>query len=146
MEPITFALVGFDSLQVLIPQRAIATIEMIDSLDTATEVDNAAGSLSVAGRSWPVYAPNSKFDLQPAVADSSKYCVAFDVEAQAAFAFVCDEVSSLTLASGEAIQPLPDCLRAQGSPFTGMLLREERVLFFADEQAMSQYLSVDEAA
>ena len=146
MDQMTFALIGFGSLKLLIPQRAIATIEMIDGLDRISDAGNAVANLSVAGRQWPVFAPDAGFGLQASIAETSKYCVAFDVDGQAAFAFACDEVSSLTLVAGESIDPLPECLRGPGSPFQGMLLRDGQVMFFCSEQSMNQYLVVDEAA
>ena len=146
MDSTTFALVGFDSLKLLIPQRAIATIEMIDGLDKISETEHAVAELSVAGRQWPVFAPDSRFGLQASLPESSKYCVAFDVDGQAAFAFACDEVSSLTLAAGETVQPLADCLLGPGSPFEGGLLRDAQVMFYCSEQAMHRYLVMDEAA
>jgi hypothetical protein len=146
MDQVHFALVGFDSIRLLIPQRAVATIEMIASMDAEAEADNAVGGLSVAGRRWPVYAMSANFDLLDQCASTSKYCVAFDIDAQPAFAITCDEVSSLTLTSADEISPLQECMRTTGNPFEGLLLRDDRVMFCSSEQAMRQFLSTDVAA
>jgi hypothetical protein len=146
MDQVHFALIGFDSVRLLIPQRAVATIEMIASLDAETEASNAVGGLSAAGRRWPVYAMSADFNLLAQSASTSKYCVAFDIDAQPAFAIVCDEVSSLTLTSADEISPLQECMRAPGSPIEGLLLRDDRVMFCSSEQTLHQFLSTDVAA
>ena len=146
MDQANFALVDFDSITLLIPHRAIATIEMITSLDAETDVENTVGGLSATGKRWPVYALSADFNLQSECPATSKYCVAFDVDAQPAFAITCDEVSSLTLTSSEQIFPLQDCMRSPGSPFEGLLLRDDRVMFCSSEQAMHEFLMMDVAA
>jgi hypothetical protein len=146
MDQISFALVGFDSITLLIPQRAIATIEMITSLDTESDIENTVGGLSATGKRWPVYALSADFSLQSRCPATSKYCVAFNVEAQPAFAITCDEVSSLTLTASEQIIPLQDCMRSPGSPLEGLLLREDRVMLCSSEQAMHEFLRMDMAA
>ena len=146
MDQVDFALVGFDSITLLIPQRAIATIEMITSLDAQSDVENTVGSLSATGKRWPVYALSADFSLQSECPATSKYCVAFDIDSQPAFAITCDEVSSLMLTSSEKIFALQDCMRSAGSPFEGLLLRDDRVMFCSSEQAMHEFLMMDIAA
>jgi hypothetical protein len=146
MDQVNYAVIGFDGLQLLIPQTGIATIEMIDSMESGDAGVAAVGKLSSGGREWPVYVLDANFNLLNQCAASNKYCVAFNLEGQASFALTCDAVSSLTLKSHDEIRPMQPCMRNPGNPVEAMMLKDGQLMLVSQVGAMQQFLFVDEAA
>ena len=63
MEQLNLAVIGFDSMQLLLPQEGIATIEMIDTMELSDGAAGAVGSLRTGGREYPVYALDASLEL-----------------------------------------------------------------------------------
>ncbi len=144
MDQVNLAVIGFDGVQLLLPQTGIATIEMINSMESGDGV--AVGSLRAGGLEWPVYVLDANLNPQVQCAPGNKYCVAFNVDGQPAFALACDTVSSLTLGSPDEIKPLQPCMRNPGNPLEAMLLKDGQLMLFSQVDAMRQFLAVDVAA
>jgi hypothetical protein len=146
MEQISLAVVNFNNMQLLFPQEGIATIEMIDNMEPATEADGAIGRLRSGGREWPVFALDADLGRRSERSVSSKYCVAFDIDGQPAFALACDQVSSLTLSSREQLKPMPGCMRNADSPVEALLLQDDRLMLMSQVDAMHRFLAAELAA
>ena len=54
MDQINLAVISFDTVQLLIPQESVATIEMIGNLEIESDASGAIGRLRSGGREWPV--------------------------------------------------------------------------------------------
>ena len=146
MDQLNMALMMFDTRGILIPQGAVATIEMISSLEPDDGHTGAIGRLRSGGREWPVFALDRNLAPIGEAAPTSKYCVAFDIDGETAFALVCDEVSSMALASTDEINPLQACMRNAASPIEAMVMREGQLLLLSRVETMHRYLDVDVAA
>ena len=140
MEQLNLARIGFDGVQMLIPQGGIATIEMIDSVELSDVAPGAIGSLSSGGRDWPVFALDADFGILNEPTDAHKYCVAFDIDSQAAFALACDEVGSLALASIDEIKPVQACMRSPGSPVDAMVLQDGVLMLVSRVDTLNRFL------
>ena len=145
MEQLNLAVIGFDSMQLLMPQSGIATIEMIDSMELCDGAAGAVGRLRAGGFEYPVYALDANLDLLTETGAAHKYCVAFNLDDQPAFAIVCEAVSSLAPAADE-IKPLHACMRNPGNPVDALLLRDGKLMLVSRTQAMLDFLNIEIAA
>jgi len=145
-QQLNLALIGFDALDLLIPQGGVAIIEMIDSVEVGGADHGALGKLRAAGREYPVYALNARLELLSERSAAHKYCVAFNLDDQPAFALACDEVRSLTLESAAEVETLPACMRNPGNPIEAMLLRDDRLMLISQVAPLLRFLTMDAAA
>ena len=146
MEQINLAVINFDTIELLIPQGAIATIEMIDSMEADAGTGGAVGRLRSGGREWPVYALSADLSRRTECMASNKYCVAVDIDGQPAFSIACDAVSSLTLDSADQIKPLQRFMRNQGSPIEALLFKDDRLMLVSRAESMQRFLDAELAA
>ena len=146
MQQVNLAVIGFDSMHLLIPQNSVATIEMIDSMEFGGGENGAAGKLRAAGREYPVYVLNARLESLSERSAAHKYCVAFNLDDQPAFAIACDEVRSLTRHAADEVKELPACMHIPGSPVEAMLLRDDRLMLFSQAASMLRFLTMDAAA
>ena len=146
MNQINLAVVNFESVCVLFPQGGIATIEMIDNMESAADVVGSIGRLRSGGREWPVYALDADLNRRSVSTVSNKYCVAFDIDGQPAFSLACDQVSSLTLESTDQIKPLQSCMRDTKNPVEALLLQDDRLMLMSQVEVMHRFLTADLAA
>lgn len=133
-------------MYLLIPQAAVATIEMIDSMEFGGGESGTLGKLHAAGREYPVYALNARLELLSERSTTHKYCVAFNLDDQPAFAITCDEVRSLVLHAPDEARALPACMRDPGNPVEAMLLRDDRLMLVSQVESMLRFLTMDAAA
>ena len=145
MVQINLAVINFDSVQLLFPQGGVATIEIIENMESAAAA-GTIGRLRSGGREWPVYALDADLNRRRESSVSSKYCVAFDIDGQPAFSLACDQVSSLTLHSPDLIKPLPSCMRDTKNPVEALLLQDDRIMLMSQVEAMHRFLATDLAA
>jgi hypothetical protein len=146
MDQINLAVISFDTVQLLIPQESVATIEMIENLETEPDASGAIGRLRSGGREWPVYALNDDLSQRNECSPTSKYCIAFDVDGQPAFSIACDQVSALTVNSTDQIKPLQSFMRNPNSPIEALLLQDGQLMLVSQVDAMHQYLNTEQAA
>jgi len=146
MEQLNLAVIGFDSMQLLMSQSGIATIEMIDSMELCDGAAGAVGRLRAGGFEYPVYALDANLDLLNECNAAHKYCVAFNLDDQPAFAIACEAVSSVKLHSADEIKPLQDCMRIPGNPVDALLLKDDRLMLVSRIQAMQRFLNMEAAA
>ena len=145
MVQINLAVINFDSVQLLFPQGGVATIEIIENMESAAAA-GTIGRLRSGGREWPVYALDADLNRRRESSVSSKYCVAFDIDGQPAFSLACDQVSSLTLHSTDQIKPLLSCMRDPKNPVEALLLQDDRIMLMSQVEAMHRFLATDLAA
>ena len=143
MEQISLAVIDIDEVQLLFPQGGIATIEMIENMESTADVVGAIGCLRSGGREWPVYALGADLSRRSESSESNRYCVAFDVDGQPAFSLACDQVSSLTLKSSDQLKPLQNCMRNTNNPVEALLLQDDRLLLMSRVEAMHHFLAAD---
>jgi hypothetical protein len=146
MDQINLAVINFDTVELLIPQGAIATIEMIDSMEADAGTAGSVGRLRSGGREWPVYALSADLSRRRECMASNKYCVAFEIDGQPAFSIACDEVSSLTLDSADQIKPLQSFMRNHGNPIEALLLKDDRLMLVSRVESMQRFLNAEFAA
>ena len=146
MDQMNLAVINFDTVALLIPQSAIATIEMIDSMEADAGTAGVVGRLRSGGREWPVYALSADLSRRTECMASNKYCVAFEIDGQPAFSIACDEVSSLTLDSADQIKPLKSFMRNHGNPIEALVLKDDRLMFVSRAESMQKFLNMEIAA
>jgi len=146
MDQMNLAVINFDTVQLLIPQAAIATIEMIDNMEADAGTAGTVGRLRSGGREWPVYALSADLSRRTECMASNKYCVAFEIDGEPAFSLACDEVSSLALDSADQIKPLQSFMRNHGNPIEALMLKDDRLMLVSRVESMQKFLEVELAA
>jgi hypothetical protein len=146
MDQISLAVIDFDGVRLLFPQGGIATIEMLENMESAADAVGTIGRLRSGGREWPVYALDADFNRRREMSVSNKYCVAFDIDGQPAFSLACDQVSSLTLHSPDQIKPLLSCMRDTKNPVEALLLQDDRLMLMSQVEVMHRFLATELAA
>ena len=140
---LNMAVVGFNGIQLLIPQTSVATIEMIENLRAGDAAPGAIGFIHAGDREWPVYALDAELAVASERGPHNRYCVAFDLAGQPAFALTCDVVSSLELASADEFQPLQPCMQMPGSPLHALVMRDGELMLVSRVEAMRRFLGAD---
>ena len=146
MDTSNLAMLSFDGVHLLLPQADVVTVEAQTSLDSATSVAGAMGTLKAGGEQWPAYALDGEFKFYAACPPNYKFCVAINCKDKAAFAIACEEVGSISITNDNELRPLHACMRMPDSPIEALLLRDGRLLLLSDVEAMRQYLSLEIAA
>ena len=146
MDQMNLGVINFDTVQLLIPQAAIATIEMIDNMEADAGTAGTVGRLRSGGREWPVYALSADLSRRTECMASNKYCVAFEIDGEPAFSLACDEVSSLALDSADLIKPLQSFMRNHGNPIEALMLKDDRLMLVSRVESMQRFLQVELAA
>ena len=140
---LNMAVIGFDGVQLLMPQTSVATIEMIENLKPGDAAPGAIGFIHAGDREWPVYALDADLGISSQRGDNNRYCVAFDLGGKPAFALTCDAVSSLELGSVDEIEPLQACMEMPGSPLHALVMRDGAVMLASRVETMRRYLGAD---
>ena len=95
---------------------------------------------------WPVYALASDFTPRGECPATYKYCVAVNIDKEAAFSLVCEEVSTISVDDEKELKPLQACMRTAQNPIESLLLRNGKLMLVSDIEAMQHYLLPEAAA
>jgi len=140
------ALISFDGVHLLLPQGGVATIETTSSVELVATAPGAIGTLKTAGGEWPVYALAADFRPRSECPPTYKYCVAINRDDEAAFSLVCEQVSTISVADENELEPLQACMRTAANPIDALLLKDDKLMLVSDAEAMSQFLLPEVAA
>ena len=146
MDTKNLAVMSFDGTHLLLPQQGVQTIEVIGSMNRHTDTPGVIGVLKLADREWPAFALTANFKPYPDFPESYKFCVAFNLDSEAAFTIICEEVSTVTVVDVDEIKPLQTCMRTPGNPIEALLLRDNKLMMVSDIETMQQFLLRDVAA
>ena len=144
-DEINLALISFDGVQLLLPQRDIATIDSSSGIETAASGDGTIGVLRTVSGEWPVYALAGDFSPRTDIPPTYKYCIAVDFNG-AGFALACEQVGSIEISDQRQLQPLQACMRSADNPIESLLLKDGKLMLVSDAESMSQYLLPEAAA
>ncbi len=140
---LNMAVVGFDGVQLLIPQSSVATIEMIENLKDGDAAPGAIGFIHAGDREWPVFTFDASLQICAERATTNRYCVAFDLEGKPAFALTCDVVSSLELESADEIHRLQPCMQLPSSPLHALVMKNGAMMLVSRVEALRHFLALD---
>jgi hypothetical protein len=146
MSETRLALISFDGVNLLLPQDGIATIETSANVEQGTAVPGAVGTLKSAAGEWPAFALSADFRPHASRPESYKYCVAVNLDNEAAFSLLCEEVGTVAVADADELQPLQACMRAAGNPIESMILKDNRLMLVSRIESLRHYLVAEEAA
>lgn len=140
------AVISFDGVHLLLPQQAVATIEMASQIVKNDIPGETIGTLKTDTGEWPAYALAADFKARADCPPGYRYCVAINLENQAAFSIVCEEVSALIIDSDEELKPLQTCMRTEDNPIASVMLKDGKLMLVSDVATMQHFLTPRAAA
>ena len=142
----SLAVISFDGVHLLIPQQAVATIEMASNIVKGDNPGQTIGNLKTKAGEWPAYALTADFKSRADCPTNYRYCVAINRGNQEAFSIVCEEVSALTIDNDEELKPLQACMRTPGNPIEEVVLKDDKLMLLSNVETMQEFLSPRTAA
>ena len=146
MDIVNLAVISFDGIHLLLPQQAVATIELAGNIEDESDATDSIGTLSSGGRRWPAYALTSNFDKLAECPPIYKFCIALTRENEDSFSIACEEVTTISVNQKNELKPLQPCMQLSHSPVRHLLLKENKFMLASDIDAMYQFLMTDIAA
>jgi hypothetical protein len=146
MDVMNLAVISFDGVHLLLPQREVTTIEVVNNILDEGDTPGALGTLRSGGHEWPVFALSSDFVKQPECPSNYKFCVGIHYEKQAlAFSIACEEVSTLKIENAGDLKSVQPCMRTSECPIESLVFKDDRFMLVSNSEAMRQFL-IPEAA
>ncbi|MCP4764716.1 MAG: hypothetical protein GY875_00420 [Gammaproteobacteria bacterium] len=142
----SLAVISFDGVHLIIPQQAVATIEMASNIVSGDTPERTIGNLKTEAGEWPAYALTADFNSRADCPTSYRYCVAINCGNQEAFSVACEEVSALTIDNDEELKPLQACMRTPGNPIEAVVLKDDKLMLLSNVETMQEFLSSRTAA
>lgn len=141
-----YVLLGFDGLNLLIPQHEIRVVEIIEDVELHVELEEAAagvmGWISQSDQQFPIFSLNADLGLYDYLPETRKYCVLLETDEEAVLGITCDEVISLDDFKGDLyLQDIPPSMHLEFSPLSGLGIYEERMLCTTDASSLMGYLT-----
>jgi len=141
-----YVLLGFDGLNILIPQHEVRVVEIIEDVELHVEPEEAAagvmGWISQSDQQFPVFTLNARLDLCDFLPETRQYCVLLETEEEAVLGVTCDEVISLDGFKGDLhLQEIPPAMHLDFSPLSGLGLYEKRMVCSTDASSLMGYLT-----
>ena len=143
MDIVNLAVISFDGIHLLLPQQAVATIELASNIKEESTTPESIGALSSGGRNWPAYALTANFDKLTECPPIYKFCIALTRENEDAFSIACEEVSTISVNQKNELKPLQICMQLPLSPVQHLLLKENKFMLVSDIDAMYRFLNTD---
>ena len=123
----------------------ILAITVVAASTTGVSGQSSAQPSTATGE-WPAYALAADFKARADCPPGYRYCVAINLENQAAFSIVCEEVSALTIDSDEELKPLQTCMRTEDNPIASVMLKDGKLMLVSDVATMQHFLTPRAAA
>jgi len=141
-----YVLLGFDGLNLLIPQHEIRVVEIIEDVELHVEPEEAAagvmGWISQSDQQFPVFSLNADLGLYSHLPPNRKYCVLLETEEEAVLGITCDEFISLDDFKGDLhLQEIPPSMHLDFSPLSGLGIYEDRMICQTDASSLMGYLT-----
>ena len=99
--------------------------------------DEGIGEVDLGAIRWPLFVLDE--NLQPAPHRAFRFCVCLRDADGTAFALACDAFE-VVAADELQLRPLPDCMRAQNTPFEASALIADEAALRLDLTALSRHL------
>lgn len=140
MEATNLAIMSFDGVHLLLPQKAVATIELAERIEPEVTQPGAVGTLTVGGREWPGFALDADFTIQSDAPASYKFCVGIDSDDRQAYSILCEQVSTMVVDNQTDLKAVQACMRTQGCPIEALILKDNQLMYVSDIAVMHQFL------
>jgi hypothetical protein len=146
MATTNLAVISFDGVHLLLPQRAVASVEMTSSIISNDSPGESIGQLKTTSGEWPAYALQADFKACNQCPARYRYCVAINQDNREAFSIACEEVSSITIENEDELRPLQTCMRTSDSPIEAVMLKGNKLMLVSNVETMQRFLSRRAAA
>ena len=135
-----YALIKISSLNLMLLQDGIRTLESIADLESNEPPKNGIGWISFQGREWPVYCLNEDLGIYNTLPESYRICALLSIE-NGFVGLVCNEV--ILMAKSEfRPQPIPVCMVSAHSPITALVHDEDSMVCLTSSQLLADFLTL----
>lgn len=133
---------SFDGVRLALPQREVRLIELLGDLKRPTDdTGPECGWLAHAdGAAWPAYSLDAAMRLQTRMPETRRVCVFF-AAGDAVLGLACDRIVSLAADADLAAEPLPGCMRTQGSPLAGIARYADGIAAVVAASELATYIN-----
>ena len=120
-----FAVLELASIALLVPLHEVYSLESAIDIDPTRNPGGSVGSIRNAGSWFTVFSLSDNLEPMSTLQDTFRIC-AILASPEAAVGLACRSVSSIEDAV-LAHHPLPECMRAVGSPIQGLTRRDKNI-------------------
>lgn len=139
------ALLTIGDMWLALPQRHVATIELLSSVVAVSpRGSRASGFIEYDGREWKVFSLNEGLAMSRAVDRQRRFCVCFG-NADHGFALLCDDVSIMEDEEEYVLFDMPPSMAMPRHPIQQLLWGGIRLIYVSDLVPMNDYLYQGEA-
>lgn len=134
-----YALIKLGSLNLMLLQDSIRTLESIADLDLNAPPKNGIGWISFQGSAWPVYCLSEDLGIHKTLPESYRICALLSIK-HGFMGLVCNEVI-LIEKSEVRPQPIPICMVSAYSPITALVHDEDSMACLTSPQLLADFLT-----
>ncbi len=135
-----YALIKLGSLNLMLLQDSIRTLESIADLELNAPPENGIGWINFQGSAWPVYCLTEDLRISDALPEAYRICALLSIE-NGFIGFVCNEV--LLMPKNEIKpQPVPLSMVSTHSTITALVYYEESMACLTSPQLLTDYLAL----
>ena len=141
MQSLHYANMIIDGQSVLIPQKDVRHIELVDNIESQESDDHGhiLGEIDHQKLRWPVYALNSELAFADGLPEHCRFVVCISSEGKM-MGLACDMVSNMELDAEFVPKDLPQMMQAQNSPIHALLYRDKQIHCVSDSKSLTDYL------
>ncbi|HYN54775.1 MAG TPA: hypothetical protein VES38_08730 [Methylotenera sp.] len=134
-----YALIKLGSLNLMLLQDGIRTLESIADLESKEPPANGIGWISFQGSAWPVYCLTEDLGIHDTLPESYRICALLSIE-NGFVGLVCNEV--ILMAKNEVRpQSIPVCMVSANSPITALVHYEDSMACLTSPQLLADFLT-----
>lgn len=133
------ALLKIDSLNLLLPQADIRTLESVSDMDTANPLWKSTGWISVRQQRWPVYCLSDELELLHEVPPGRRACAMIAGES-GYLGLLCDDVSIIKDFKSDSFE-LPAAMRLPDTPVLQIAQLDHGIACISNAQHLSAYIA-----
>lgn len=133
------AVLKIDTLDLLIQQGEIRTLESASDVDGSNPEKGSVGWISYAQQRWPVFCLSTQLDLQLSVPAARRTCVLLALQ-RGYIGVLCDDVTVLKQVSGQLYE-LPIAMRRNDTPLHGVVAYNQGVACVSDANRLAAHIA-----
>ncbi len=134
-----YALINFDTIQLLIPQYEIETLEPVSEIDAIQENTRSIGLIKTLDKQWPIYCFDQTLELTSNMPNSHRICVLMSKQATN-IGITCEQIKTLDQ-KFPCFQAIPSCMSNPDSPIDALVvLNQNNIAYSSSVLHLANYI------